>query len=154
MDENEFKGVNIHEGIDSTLLLLSNKLKDRITVHKNYGTIPQVEGLPGKLNQVFMNILSNSIQAIKEEGDIFIKTEPMEDRARISIKDSGEGMSDDIREHIFEPFFTTRAVGQGTGLGLSITFSIIEEHHGTIEVESVPGKGSEFIITLPLHGDE
>ena len=87
-------------------------------------------------------------------GDIFITTERVEDRARISIKDSGEGMSDDIREHIFEPFFTTREVGQGTGLGLSITFSIIEEHHGTIEVESAPGKGSEFIITLPLQRDE
>ena len=154
LDENEFKGVNIHEGIDSTLLMLSNKLKDRITVYKNYGTIPQVDGLPGKLNQVFMNILSNSILAIEDEGDIYIQTDRIEDQARISIKDSGEGMADEIREHIFEPFFTTRAIGQGTGLGLSITYSIIEEHHGTIEVKSAPGLGSEFIITLPLHGDE
>jgi signal transduction histidine kinase len=153
MDENEFKGVNIHEGIDSTLLLLSNKLKDRITVHKNYGSIPPVDGLPGKLNQVFMNILSNSILAIEGEGEIFIRTERIKDQARISIKDSGEGMSDEIQEHIFEPFFTTRAVGQGTGLGLSITYSIIEEHHGSIQVKSAPGLGSEFIISLPLHGD-
>ena len=154
MDENEFKAVNIHEGIDSTLLLLSNKLKDRITVHKDYGDIPMVDGLPGKLNQVFMNILSNSIMAIEGEGDIYIKTERTDNLARISIKDSGEGMSDETREHIFEPFFTTRAVGQGTGLGLSITYSIIEEHHGSINVKSKPGKGSEFIITLPLYGDE
>lgn len=154
LDENEFKGVNIHEGIDSTLLLLSNKLKDRITVYKNYGTIPQVDGLPGKLNQVFMNILTNSILAIEDEGDIYIQTDRVEDHVRISIKDSGVGMADEILEHIFEPFFTTRAVGQGTGLGLSITYSIIEEHHGTIEVKSAPGLGSEFIITLPLHGDE
>ena len=134
--------------------MLSNKLKDRITVYKNYGTIPQVDGLPGKLNQVFMNILSNSILAIEDEGDINIQTDRVEDHARISIKDSGEGMADEIREHIFEPFFTTRAIGQGTGLGLSITYSIIAEHHGTIEVKSAPGLGSEFIITLPLHGDE
>jgi signal transduction histidine kinase len=154
MDENEFKAVDIHEGIDSTLLLLSNQLKDRITVHKQYGSIPQVDGLPGKLNQVFMNILSNSIQAIKGDGEIRITTGREGDQARISIKDTGEGMSDEIREHIFEPFFTTRAVGKGTGLGLSITYSIIEEHRGTIEVESAPGSGTEFIIKLPLHGDE
>lgn len=154
MDENEFKAVNIHEGIDSTLLLLSNKLKDRIRVHKNYGTIPMVDGLPGKLNQVFMNILSNSILAIQGEGDIYITTEPKDDLAKISIKDNGDGMSDETQEHIFEPFFTTRAVGKGTGLGLSITYSIIEEHHGSIDVISAPGKGSEFIITLPLYGDK
>jgi signal transduction histidine kinase len=112
-----------------------------------------VDGLPGKLNQVFMNILSNSILAIEGEGEIFIRTERIKDQARISIKDSGEGMSDEIQEHIFEPFFTTRAVGQGTGLGLSITYSIIEEHHGSIQVKSAPGLGSEFIISLPLHGD-
>ena len=112
MDENEFKGVDIHEGIDSTLLLLSNKLKDRITVHKDFGKIPQVVGLPGKLNQVFINILSNSILAIPDEGHIYIKTEQMDDRARISIKDNGEGMSAEVQQHIFEPFFTTRAVGQ------------------------------------------
>jgi len=154
MDENEFKGVNVHQGIDSTLLLLNNKLKDRITVHKNYGSIPQVDGLPGKLNQVFMNILTNSILAIKGEGDIYIATERLDDHVRICIKDSGEGMSSEIREHIFEPFFTTRAVGQGTGLGLSITYSIIEEHRGTIDVNSAPGEGSEFIITLPTYRDE
>jgi signal transduction histidine kinase len=134
--------------------LLSNKLKDRITVHKNYGSLPQVDGLPGKLNQVFMNILSNGIMAIEGEGDIFISTEQSGNQARISIRDSGDGMTDEVREHIFEPFFTTRAVGQGTGLGLSITYSIIEEHHGSIEVNSAPGSGSEFIIKLPLHGDE
>ena len=101
-----------------------------------------------------MNILSNSIQAIKGNGDIYIKTERWENQARISIKDSGEGMSEEVRKHLFEPFFTTRPVGQGTGLGLSITYSIIEEHHGSIEVNSTPGQGSEFIISLPLQGDE
>ena len=150
MDENEFKGVNIHEGIDSTLLLLSNKIRDGITIHKNYGKIEHVECLPGKLNQIFMNILTNSILAIEEKGDIFIETGKVDDKARISIRDNGQGMSDEIREHIFDPFFTTRAVGKGTGLGLSISYSIIEEHNGTIEVLSEPGVGSEFIIILPF----
>ena len=150
LDENEFKRVNIHEGIDSTLLLLGNKFKDRITIHKNYGKIQHVECLPGKLNQVFMNILTNAILAIEDKGDIFIETGSLDDKAKIYIKDNGNGMSREIREHIFEPFFTTRAVGKGTGLGLSISHSIIEEHHGTIEVNSAPGEGSEFIITLPF----
>ncbi len=150
MDENEFKDVNIHEGIDSTLLLLRHKLQDRISIHKTYGKIGPVECLPGKLNQVFMNILSNAILAIQETGDIFIETSGMNDKVRISIRDNGMGMSPETRTHIFEPFFTTRPVGKGTGLGLSISYSIIEEHTGTIEVISEPGKGSEFIITLPF----
>lgn len=150
MDENEFKGVNIHEGIESTLLLLRNKMKDHITIHRNFGTIPNVECLPGKLNQVFMNIITNSILAIENKGDIFIETSGFGDKARISIRDNGKGMPKEVLEHIFEPFFTTREVGKGTGLGLSISYSIIEEHNGTIDVLSVPGLGSEFIITLPI----
>ena len=154
MDENEFKGCNIHEGIESTLLLLRNMMKDRITIHKNFGNIQHVECLPGKLNQVFMNILTNSILAIENKGDIFIETSGFEDKARISIRDSGKGMPEEVLDHIFEPFYTTREVGKGTGLGLSISYSIIEEHNGTIEVLSVPGLGSEFIITLPLIRNE
>ncbi len=150
LDENEFKGVNIHEGIDSTLLLLSNKLKDRITIHKYYGELPHIECLPGKLNQVFMNILMNSILAIEDKGEISITTVHDGDHATIRIKDNGRGMSSEVRKHIFEPFYTTRAVGKGTGLGLSISYSIVEEHNGTIEVESSPGEGSEFILTFPI----
>jgi len=151
MDENEFKGVDIHQGMDSTLMLLHNKMEDRITIHKNYGKIPHLECLPGKLNQVFMNILTNSILAIEGKGDIYIETDRIEDKAKISIRDTGKGMTPEVRDHIFEPFFTTRAVGTGTGLGLSISYSIIEEHNGTIEVTSEPGKGSEFVITVPFN---
>ena len=151
MDENEFKPVDIHDGIDSTLLLLHHKMQNRITVHKNYGKIPHVECLPGKLNQVFMNILTNSILAIKGEGEIFIETSSSKDKVKISIRDDGMGMSPEVRDHIFEPFFTTRSVGEGTGLGLSISYSIIEEHAGTVEVTSEPGEGTVFIITLPLN---
>ncbi len=150
MDENEFKGVNIHEGIDSTLLLLRNLMKDAITIHKNYGDIPPIECLPGKLNQVFMNILTNSVLAIEGKGDIFVNTCLVGENALISIRDTGKGMPPDVKEHIFEPFYTTRPVGKGTGLGLSISYSIIEEHNGKIEVISEVGLGSEFIITLPL----
>ena len=150
MDENEYKGVNIHEGIDSTLLLLRHKMQDRISIHKKYGNLHPVECLPGKLNQVFMNILTNSILAIEDTGDIYIGTSVVDDMARITMRDNGMGMSDETMEHIFEPFFSTRAVGKGTGLGLSITYSIIQEHKGTIEVFSKPGEGSEFIITLPF----
>jgi len=150
MDENEFKGVNIHEGIDSTLLLLRNMTKNDITIHKKYGDIPSIDCLPGKLNQVFMNILTNSVLSIKSKGDIFVETSQDGDHARISIRDSGVGMPPEVKDHIFEPFFTTRPVGEGTGLGLSISYSIIEEHNGTIEVLSKVGEGSEFVITLPF----
>jgi len=97
-----------------------------------------------------MNILTNSILAIEEKGDIYIETGTKEDKAKISIRDTGIGMEPEVREHIFEPFFSTRTVGTGTGLGLSISYSIIEEHDGAIEVHSEPGKGTEFIITLPV----
>ena len=150
MDEEHFRPFDIHDGIDSTLVLLHHKMENRIRVHKNYGKIQHVECLPGKLNQVFMNILTNSILAIEGEGDIYIETSSSGDRAKISIRDTGKGMPPEVKEHIFEPFFTTRTVGEGTGLGLSISYSIIEEHSGTIEVTSEPGKGTEFTIILPL----
>jgi signal transduction histidine kinase len=150
MEENEFKPFNIHDGIDSTLLLLHHKMQNRIKVHKNYGKIPHVECLPGKLNQVFMNILTNSILAIEGEGEITIETSSVGDKVKISLRDNGKGMPAEVKDQIFEPFFTTRTVGEGTGLGLSISYSIIEEHAGTIEVASEPGTGTEFIIILPL----
>jgi signal transduction histidine kinase len=154
MDENVFKPFDIHDGIDSTLLLLHHKMENRIRVHKQYGKIPHVECLPGKLNQVFMNILTNSIQAIDGEGEIFVETSGTKDRVKISIRDTGIGMAREVRDHVFEPFFTTRTVGEGTGLGLSISYSIIQEHAGTIEVASEPGEGTEFIIILPFSRTE
>jgi signal transduction histidine kinase len=150
MEENEFTNIDIHEGIDSTLSLLGHKMEDRVKVHKDYGKIPHIECLPGKLNQVFMNILTNSILAIDGEGEIFVRSESSGNTVAISIRDTGKGMAAEVREHIFEPFFTTRPVGAGTGLGLSISYSIIEEHNGSIEVSSQPGEGTEFIITLPI----
>ncbi len=150
-DGDKFIKTNIHEGIDSTLTLLGSKIKERITVHKDYGDLPEIECIPGKLNQVFMNLLANATQAIAEKGDIFIKTSLDGSNIHISIKDTGMGMNEEVQKHIFEPFYTTKEFGKGTGLGLSITYSIVEQHQGNIAVKSEPGKGTEFFISLPLN---
>ena len=149
LDDESCQFYDIHEGIDSSLVLLHNKIKDKIKVRKNYGDFDGLECFPSKLNQVFMNILTNSIQAIEEEGEIFIQTISSGIGIKIIIKDNGKGMTREVKEHIFEPFFTTKDVGQGMGLGLSISYGIIEQHNGNIDVISEPGKGTEFIISLP-----
>ncbi|MFC2115786.1 ATP-binding protein [Bacteroidota bacterium] len=148
--DNKFILHDIHEGIDSTLILLGNKIKNIITVHKEYGEIPEIECLPDRLNQVFMNILSNAIQSMDEKGDIFIKTVCDEASVKISFRDNGKGMTEEVQKRIFKPFYTTKALGKGTGLGLSISYSIVEQHNGKISVSSEPLKGTEFIITLPV----
>jgi signal transduction histidine kinase len=150
MDEDVIRVVDIHENLNSTLILLKNKYKERIEIEKNYEDIPQIECYPGQLNQVFMNILSNAIDAIEDKGKITVNTSKSDGTVQISIKDNGKGIPDDCQTKIFEPFFTTKNVGQGTGLGLSISHGIIEKHMGSIEVRSKVGKGSEFIISLPL----
>ncbi|MCB0804679.1 MAG: HAMP domain-containing histidine kinase [Bacteroidales bacterium] len=152
VDEDEFKKADLHEGLESTLMLLKNKIKNRIEVHKAYGKIQEVECIPGKINQVFMNILNNAAEAIPDKGNIYIKTGLISPKNAvfISIRDDGPGMTEGIRRRVFEPFFTTKEIGKGTGLGLSISYGIIEKHGGNIRVESSPGKGTEFIITLPF----
>ncbi len=162
LDEDDIKMADMHENLDATLSILRNQYKNRVEIVKEYGHIPSIECYPGKLNQVFMNIISNAIQAIEGEGKIFIKTEQAgtsnqesADQAPLSsvlirIRDTGKGMPEEIRKRVFEPFFTTKEVGEGTGLGLSIVHSIIEKHQGKIEVESEAGVGTEFIITLPI----
>ena len=151
MEDEEIKRTQINEGIDSTLLLLQNRLKHaNIEVVKQYSKLPDIMCIPGQINQVFMNILNNAIDATENNGKIFITTTPEKDDVNISVRDTGKGMSKEVMQKIFDPFFTTKAVGKGTGLGLSISYSIIEKHHGTIEVKSEPGKGSVFKITLPV----
>lgn len=151
LDEDVLKTADIHEGLDSTLILLHNKYKNRIEIVKKYDELPEVECYPGQINQVFMNVLANAIQAIDDNGTITISTSKSNGSIKISIKDTGRGIPEDIQSKIFEPFFTTKVVGQGTGLGLSICHSIIEQHHGRIEVKSEVGKGSEFLITVPIN---
>ena len=149
LDDEECQFYDIHEGIDSSLVLLHNKIKDKITVRKDYGDFEGLECFPSKLNQVIMNILTNSIQAMEGRGELFIQTVSSAIGVKIIIKDNGKGMTPEVKAHIFEPFYTTKDVGHGTGLGLSISYGIIEKHQGNIDVISEPGKGTEFIISLP-----
>lgn len=159
LDESELKVANIHDGINSTIVLLRNSMPPNVQIVKDLKAKGSLECFPGKLNQVLMNILNNAIQAIGEkeiknqEEFINITTEDTADnKIRISIKDTGPGMTEEVKQRIFEPFFTTKTVGVGTGLGLAIVFKIIQEHFGKIEIVTSPGNGAEFIITLPyLH---
>ena len=151
LDEEEMKKANINEGIESTLILVQNKLdQQNIKVIKSLGKIPEIDCYPGQLNQVFMNLLTNAIDAVGKSGSIFITTSSENNGVKISIRDTGAGMSDDVKRKLFDPFFTTKEVGKGTGLGLSISYGIIEKHNGKIEVKSEVGKGTEFIISLPV----
>jgi len=150
LDEGALKLADIHEGIDSTLLLLNNKIKNRIQIIRQYDrNIQEIECFPGQLNQVFMNILSNAVQAIDNKGKIYINTRTEGETIEIRVRDTGKGISPNLKEKIFEPFFTTKDVGEGTGLGLSISYGIVKRHNGTIIVESELQKGTEFMISLP-----
>ena len=170
MDEAEVKAVDIHAGLDSTLTILHNRLKFRvgetgIRVTKEYGELPAVECYPGQLNQVFMNILSNAIDAIatRFKSETLTHPEPLQpeirirtefllgDRIAIRIADNGCGISEKQRQLLFDPFFTTKPVGQGTGLGLSISYQIVvDKHHGQLTCTSTMDQGSEFVVEIPL----
>ncbi len=150
LDEDDRKPADINQGIESALLMLKHQLKNRVEVIKEFGTLPPVMCYPGKMNQVFLNLLANASQAIAGKGQIIIKTFSDGEIVTISIRDTGIGMTPEVKKHIFEPFFTTKPVGEGTGLGLPITYGIIEAHDGNVEIYSEPGKGSEFVITLPV----
>ncbi|MBD6614422.1 hybrid sensor histidine kinase/response regulator [Komarekiella sp. 'clone 1'] len=160
---------NLHDGIDSTLMILHHRLKANnrrpaIEVISEYSNLPEIECFPSQLNQVFMNILANAIDALDEsntgrslkeiEADtnkITIKTSVENNNVKISIADNGQGMSEELKSKIFDYLFTTKAVGKGTGLGLSIAHQIVSEKHGgTIKVNSVLGEGTEFVISIPI----
>jgi len=165
LDEAEMKPVNIHEGLDNTLLILQHRLQPKrgnpsIEVLKEYGDLPPVQCYAGQLNQVFMNILANAIDVLETQAVpriITIKTEVSAQRyksqpsIRIHIADNGSGISDDVKKRLFDPFFTTKPVGSGTGLGLSISYQIVvEKHKGQLQCISSPGKGAEFLIEIPI----
>lgn len=149
LDEAELQVADLHEGLDSTLTLVHHELKNRIEVVKEYGEIPPVRCHPNQINQVFMNLLVNAAQAIKEQGRIVIKTHAEGDIVFVRISDTGSGIPPENLPKIFDPGFTTKGVGVGTGLGLSICFKIAQSHNGGIDVESEPGKGSTFTLWLP-----
>ncbi|WP_246276649.1 ATP-binding protein [Microcoleus asticus] len=170
LDESEMKPVNIHEGIDSTLLILQSRLKataDRpaIEIVKNYSNLPLVECYAGQLNQVFMNILANAIDALEsynlDRGPKAAKANPIAiaitteysspDKIIVRISDNGPGMAENVKKLLFDPFFTTKPAGKGTGLGLSISYKIVvEKHKGALRCDSTPGLGTEFSIEIPL----
>ena len=169
-DEAEFKAVDLHEGIDSTLLILQHRWKDgpdrpAIEVTRNYGNLPLVECYPSQLNQAFMNILANAIDTLEEASAnqtyqetkanpnrITIQTSIIGSKwVKIAISDNGTGMPESVRKRIFDPFFTTKAIGKGTGMGMPITYQIvIEKHGGKLDCFSIPGEGTEFIIQIPV----
>lgn len=175
-DETDVKAVNIHEGIESTLLILQHRLKARsgypiIEVIRDYGELPLVECYPGQLNQVFMNILANAIEALEEtfesrklapkinqqitdsypDPQITIRTTVIPGWVKIAIADNGSGIPEAVQSRIFDPFFTTKPIGKGTGMGMSISYQIVQEkHNGKLNCFSTPGQGAEFVIQLPI----
>ncbi len=154
-DEADLKKTNIHESIEATLTLLNNSLSEnKIRVEKNFGSIPQVECYPGKINQVIMNLLSNAIDALRPVSNpskvISIETQLSGNDVIIHISDNGVGIPKEIISKIFDPFYTTKDVGEGTGLGLSIVYGIIKSHNGKIDVRSEVNKNTTFAITLPV----
>jgi hypothetical protein len=156
LDEDDLKCADIHECIESTLVI-ANNLLGGVKVTKQFSELPAIECYPGKLNQVFLNIISNAVHAINKkfgsestEGEIVISTHQSDDHITIKIGDNGTGMDENTIKKIFEPFFTTKDVGEGTGLGMSIAYNTVKKHSGSIHLHSEIGKGTEFIIDLPL----
>ncbi|MTJ47380.1 two-component sensor histidine kinase [Dolichospermum sp. UHCC 0259] len=171
LDEAEIKEVDIHEGIDGTLMILSHRFKEtnnnaKITLIKEYGSLPLVNCYPSQLNQVFMNILANAIDAVSDRhlhytidemknnpNQIWVRTEVTDENwILVRIIDNGLGISEEINSKLFDPFFTTKPVGKGTGLGLSISYKIIvDKHHGRLSCKSTPNQGTEFTIEIPIN---
>ncbi|NER25837.1 MAG: EAL domain-containing protein [Symploca sp. SIO1C2] len=164
LDEAQMKAVNLHEGIDSTLLILQNRIKAKaeqsgIKIIKEYGDLPLVECYPGQLNQVFLNVICNAIDVLEnyhtapEPGQITIRTEATpKNFVTVCIQDNGPGIKEEVKKRLFDPFFTTKPVGKGTGLGLSISYQIVvEKHQGKLDCISSPGNGTEFQIAIPVN---
>jgi signal transduction histidine kinase len=170
IDEAECKAVDIHEGINSTIMILQHRLKAKpehpeISVIREYGHLPLIECYAGQLNQAFMNIVANAIDALEEMNAhrtyqqmhdhpscIIISTSVVDAQSvQIAIADNGPGIPEEIQQRIFDPFFTTKPVGKGTGMGMSISYQIItEKHHGKLECFSKPGEGTKFAIKIPI----
>lgn len=146
----EWQWANLQDGLDSTLNIVNNEIKYKATVERRYATLPPIECLPSQLNQVFMNLLVNAAQAIPDHGTITVETGAGEEEVWVAVSDTGCGIPEAIRTRIFEPFFTTKPVGKGTGLGLSLSYSIVQKHGGRIEVDSRPGEGTTFRVSLPV----
>jgi two-component system, NtrC family, sensor kinase len=148
--DEEWTWALLHEGLDSTLNIVNNEIKYKAKVVKEYGDIPEIQCLPSQINQVLMNILVNAAHAIEQAGTITLRTHHDAEEVCVEISDTGCGIAPDHLTRIFDPFFTTKPVGKGTGLGLSLSYSIVQKHHGRIEVQSDLGKGTTFRVYLPV----
>lgn len=153
LDEADFKKTDIHEGIDSTIRLLSRYFSaDNIVLVRDYGNLPPIDSFSGQLNQVWMNLLVNAAQAVgANDGEVRVSTKADSENVTVTISDTGCGISPEHLNRIFDPFYTTKAIGEGTGLGLSITFGIVERHGGKITVKTSPNEGAAFTVTLPIN---
>jgi PAS domain S-box-containing protein len=154
LDEAELKKVDVHEGLEDTLTLVHHEIKHNIQVVRDYGKLPPMSVFPSRLNQVFLNLINNARQAIRDKGTITIKTWLEDKTAAIAISDDGIGIPKENLPRIFDPGFTTKGVGIGTGLGLSICYQIVKDHRGRIDVESEEGKGATFTLRIPTNLDE
>jgi signal transduction histidine kinase len=150
IDQAEFQNADVNEGIQSVLVLTSNLWKNKVTINESYGSIPEINCYPSMLNQVFMNVIVNAIQATEKNGEIDIITEKVDQNIVIKIKDNGEGIQETLLDKIFESGFTTKPKDAGTGLGLSISKDIIKKHHGSIRAYNNEEKGATFEISLPI----
>lgn len=155
LDEDDLKESDLHEGLRNTLALLAPQHRDKVNIRFELGEIPHVECFPGKVNQVFMNILTNAIQATQARPDgatpeVVVSTSSTHDHVTVTIADNGIGMGEEVKARMFDPFFTTKAVGEGTGLGLAIVYGIVQDHFGHIAVDSTPGQGTTIRVHLPI----
>jgi len=154
LDEAPLERVDVHAGIEDTLVILSHQLKygeNGVTINRSFGSLPPITAYVGELNQVWTNLIHNAIQAMDGRGEILIETKTVGGQIEVAIQDSGPGIAQDAVARIFEPFFTTKAKGEGTGLGLSICARIVEKHGGVIRVDSRPGR-TRFQVRLPIEG--
>jgi signal transduction histidine kinase len=151
-DNDDWQWADLRHCLDSTLSIAANELRYKTEVQRDFGEIPEIQCLPGQLNQVFLNLLINAAQAIETQGVIRVRTWQEGEQVCVEIADTGAGIAPQTLDRIFEPFFTTKPVGKGTGLGLSISWGIVQKHRGHIKVDSEVGKGTRFLITLPVNG--
>jgi signal transduction histidine kinase len=149
-DEPDMQSANLEQGLDSTLNVVWNEIKYKAEVIKDYGGIPNIMCMPAQLNQVFMNLLVNAVQAIEKQGIITIRTGHEEGNVWVEVEDTGKGIQPEHLARIFDPFFTTKPVGKGTGLGLSLSYGIVQKHGGRIDVKSAPEKGTVMRVWLPV----
>ena len=150
VDEANWQHANLEQGMDSTLNVVTNEIKYKAEVIKEYAGLPDVECMPSQLNQVFLNLLMNAAQAIDKKGVITVRTGISGEEVWVEVEDTGKGIAPEHINRIFDPFFTTKPIGKGTGLGLSLSYGIVQKHHGRIEVNSEVGKGTKFRVWLPM----